>query len=164
MSSPGPTYGVLIAGPGNTIYNNFFGAGISYPALTSNPNSTSFAPYPLMESWNITNQSASIAHTFDGYTLSGSIIGTAYQGGNYWWNYNGTKPYNDNGMIPLGGDYVPLVSNVVKFSESGLPVNHKWNVTLNGTSTSGSGTSTIIIERTFDLIILSIGTINFWAY
>ncbi|MCL4329676.1 MAG: thermopsin family protease, partial [Candidatus Thermoplasmatota archaeon] len=146
-----PTYGVLIGSPGNTIYNNFFGAGISYTAVTFNPNSASIysasiSPYPLMESWNITDQSASNAHTFDGYTLSGSIIGTSYQGGNYWWNYNGTKPYNDGGMIPLGGDYVPLVSNVVTFSETGLPVNHEWNVTLNGSSTSGSRGSTVVFN------------------
>ena len=47
-------------------------------------------------SWNITPQPASNVHTFNGYNLSGNIMGAGFtvvgatsadQGGNFCWNY-----------------------------------------------------------------------------
>ncbi len=58
--------------------------------------------------WNITKQPAYITHYVNGFALSGSIINTNYQGGNYWNNFNGAIPYNNGGLIAYGGDYAPL--------------------------------------------------------
>ncbi|HTW55317.1 MAG TPA: PEGA domain-containing protein, partial [Thermoplasmata archaeon] len=74
-----------------------------------------------------------------GEPLTGSIIGTWYQGGNYWSNYGnqsnpyGVLPYNNTGWIDPGGDYVPLVPFTlyqVTFFETGLPVGATWGVSV----------------------------------
>ena len=91
--------GVLIYASTNLIYNNAFLHPLNFTALS---------PAIFTNTWNISKQPAYVVHCVNGYALSGSIIDTYYQGGNYWWNYNGKIPYNDNGLIGLGGDYVPL--------------------------------------------------------
>ena len=52
----------------------------------------------LQESCCITKQPAYITHYVNGFALSGSIINTNYQGGNYWNNFNGAIPYNNGGF------------------------------------------------------------------
>jgi thermopsin len=98
---------------GDTIYNNFFNTELtayspSYSIYSGNP-----AVY--INRWNITKQPAYITHYVNGFALSGSIIGTYYQGGNYWDNFNGTIPYNNDGLIAFGGDYAPLYYNFMFF-------------------------------------------------
>lgn len=76
-----------------TVYNNYF-------FNTNNAKSSSIIK------WNVTLRPGV------------NIIGGNYLGGNYWSNYLGTGtngigeseiPYNNNGMIQYGGDYLPLV-------------------------------------------------------
>ena len=42
------------------------------------------------------------------FSRSESVVGGPYYGGNYWYKFNGTIPYNDNGLIANVGDYMPL--------------------------------------------------------
>ena len=119
--------GIKIDSSGNTIYNNYFW-GLHFDVLSDYRNSSGVY---VQNTWNISNQSAKDANTFNGYTFSGSVIGTSYQGGNYWWDYAGqTPPFNDyynilsnNPLLNPQGDNVPLVANYVHFIESGLPYN-----------------------------------------
>ncbi len=92
---------------GDLIYNNFFNVEITayspaYSIYSDNP-----AVY--VNEWNVTKQPAYEVHYVNGFALYGSIIHTRYQGGNYWYNFNGTIPYDDYGLIAYGGDYAPLV-------------------------------------------------------
>ena len=85
-----------------------------------------FAPVPtLNNTWNISVQASSNVHLAPGFPLiplTGSIIGTTWQGGNFWWNYGvypnsyADFPYDDglNSSLLItvyitgGGDYAPL--------------------------------------------------------
>ncbi len=96
---------------GNTIYNNAF--IVYYTAYSPTYSIYTYNSGTMyLNMWNITKQPASNVNYFNGYALSGSIVGTTYQGGNFWWNYIGPgTPYTDNGLIAYGGDYVPLVTH-----------------------------------------------------
>src|SRR5208337_2404819 len=100
----------------NTVWGNTFLAG---PIVAANPASvddsgTSVTGVNETESGDLVYN-----NLFDiplpTINLTGSIIGTSYQGGNYWSNYGttsnpfGVLPYNNTGGITAGGDYVPLV-------------------------------------------------------
>ena len=93
-------FGILIWSSGNLVYNNMFLRPVNFTALS---------PKDFSNVWNISKQPAYAVHYINGYALTGSIIHGTYQGGNFWWNYNGTIPYNDYGLIGSGGDYVPLI-------------------------------------------------------
>ncbi len=105
----GAPLGVAIFSSNETIYNNYFDVVLTAYSPDVSIYTGNHAVYK--DRWNITKQPAYIAHYFNGFKLSGSIIGTGYQGGNYWYNFNGTIPYNDYGLIYYGGDYVPLYYN-----------------------------------------------------
>ncbi|HYA10688.1 MAG TPA: hypothetical protein VEH10_03325, partial [Thermoplasmata archaeon] len=95
----------------------------------------------FQDSFNITREPASAVRYASGFPfepLTGSIAGTSYQGGNFWWDYgiasnpfNGADdpydllPYEERGVTPLvgygpayysatyiypGGDYLPLTT------------------------------------------------------
>ena len=102
----GAPLGIAEYSSGDTIYNNYFNVEIT--AYSPNYSIYSGNPAIYMNRWNISRQPAYMVHYFNGFPLSGSIIYTYYQGGNYWYNFNGTIPYNDYGLIAYGGDYVPL--------------------------------------------------------
>ncbi len=156
VSSPQPSYAGLIAPSRfitetngfDRIYNNAFDSN-----LTISETSTTNYNY-----WNETCQpgytpiatgdyppatpcrSAAYSQTMNGLTLTGSIIGSSYQGGNYWVTYGGyanpyanipyiarTTSYNSGGMgQPTGkhvGDFAPLIGFTVyklSFVETGL--------------------------------------------
>jgi thermopsin len=116
--------------------------------------------------WNITpTPAATVNHAagFPEFPLTGTIIGNATQGGNYWWDYGsaanpkGVLPYDEynttlaEAQIYNGGDYYPLIppppmKYAVSFSETGLPAGLTWSVTFNGTAASvltASGTNTL---------------------
>ena len=137
---------------GDMVYNNQFEVGI--PAITDTYDPFECFQYGVCvaltynDTWNVSMQPSSNYTLVDGWNLTGSIIGTWYEGGNYWSNYGispnpyGVLPYNDSGSITVGGDYVPLVPFTLyeaTFVETGLPTGAAWNVTVNGqnyTSTS----------------------------
>ena len=102
----GAPLGIAEYSSGDTIYNNFFDTAIT--AYSPSTSIYSGNPAVYINMWNITKQPAYITHYVNGFALSGSIINTNYQGGNYWNNFNGAIPYNNSGLIAYGGDYVPL--------------------------------------------------------
>lgn len=107
----GPNYTALISGlwlfsSGNLVYNNYFYETLNAANIPFNIYTYNYSTY--FNAWNIAYQSAYYAHYFNGYRLSGSITGTYYQGGNFWWDWDGTIPYTEYGFIAFGGDYVPL--------------------------------------------------------
>jgi thermopsin len=106
----GAPLGIAEYSSGDTIYNNFFDTAITAYSPACSIYSGNSAVYINM--WNITKQPAYITHYVNGFALSGSIINTHYQGGNYWNNFNGTIPYTNNGLIAYGGDYVPLYHGI----------------------------------------------------
>jgi thermopsin len=142
FQAPFNTTGIYEAESGDLIYNNYFGA-MPVPGYTANYNPLSCqinctSAYYL-DQWNVPRENTSAILSVLGQNLSGSIIGTSYQGGNYWANYGnasnpyGVLPYDDSGWIFAGGDYVPLVSvglYNLTFTETGLPTKTVWNVSI----------------------------------
>lgn len=102
----GAPLGIAEYSSGDLIYNNYFDASI--PAYSPNVSIYSGNSALYMDQWNISVQPAYVAHYFNGFKLSGSITHGLYQGGNYWYNFNGNIPFNDYGLIYYGGDYAPL--------------------------------------------------------
>ncbi|MCI4343947.1 MAG: thermopsin family protease, partial [Thermoplasmata archaeon] len=138
------------------VYNNYFGAYSATVNATANAGATD------LTFWNATCQGGynplsapsypgptvceplSYAQSIDGYTLSGSIVASHYQGGNFWAAY-GNEP-NPYANIPFkarttslttpaagelagtafgfAGDYAPLITTTVydpTYTETGLP-------------------------------------------
>jgi thermopsin len=136
---------------GDMIYNNYFAVPVPAITPTYDPLSCQILCEPAIyfDAWNVTRQPASNVRWVDGVPLSGNIIGLRWQGGNYWENYGtasnpyGVLPYNDSGLITVGGDYYPLTPPLhkVTFTERGLPAGTSWSVTLNGITMNGAGTS-----------------------
>jgi thermopsin len=135
--------GIYEAESGDLIYNNYFDVPVPAVTPSSDPVSCEVVCYPAIynDTWNVTDQPASDYQVLDGANLTGSIIQSSYQGGNFWWNYGtqsdpfGVLPYNDSGTIITGGDYVPLIDfslYTVNFTESGLPSGAFWNITVDG--------------------------------
>jgi Thermopsin len=136
------------------VYNNAFEAYSPTVNATANAGSTD------VTFWNATCQAGynplsaasypgptvceplSYAQSIDGYTMTGSIVASNYQGGNYWAGYgNAANPYANlpykarltsvTGMAEIAstvagfaGDYAPLITTTVykgTFTETGLP-------------------------------------------
>jgi len=154
---------------GDLVYNNQFEVGIPAITITYDPFGCDqygyCGPVTYNDTWNVTMQPASNYTLVDGWNLTGSIIGTWYQGGNYWSNYGttldpfGVLPYNNTGAITVGGDYVPLVPYSlypVTFQETGLVVGIAWNVTENGVFLSTNSSAQIEVDSpngTFSLLV-----------
>jgi thermopsin len=143
------TQGINESESGDLIYNNYF--SVPYPAITPtfDPLSCQIEcePVTYTDLWNISQQPASDFTVVMDVTLTGSIIGTTYQGGNYWSIYGtavqpyGILPVNDDGWITEGGDFVPLIPSTVfpiLFTEIGLSGGTTWGVTLIGVTTNSS--------------------------
>ncbi|MGP8067841.1 MAG: thermopsin family protease [Thermoplasmata archaeon] len=163
---------------GDLVYNNFFEVGI--PAITP-----AYDPFPCdqygycsflayNDTWNVSVQPVTNYSILNGWNLTGSIIGTSYQGGNFWSNYGtqadpfGVLPYNDSGAITNGGDYVPLVASTlfpVTFTESGLPSGSQWWVNLtNGLSFSSASTAVTfsVANGTYDYTVAAPAGYQSW--
>ncbi|WP_237265280.1 thermopsin family protease [Thermoplasma sp. Kam2015] len=139
----GEPLGLAVYSSNNTIYNNFFSTEIT--AISPSISIYSGNPAMYTNMWNITVQPATNVHMFDGQILTGSIVGGNYQGGNFWYNFNGTVPYNDDGMIEYGGDYEPL--NLIDLK----PAN---SVTLNG------NVPYLMTSPYFQRYLLNLGPVN----
>jgi thermopsin len=132
-SSPPPSSALLGGGPwaiqisesNDSIYNNY--VDTPWTCYMANYNFVSGIVEFWNDTFNISRQPATNVHYAVGFPyepLTGSILGTSYQGGNYWWDYGiavslsgdgasdpyGQLPYNEGGWIIFGGDWVPLVA------------------------------------------------------
>jgi thermopsin len=149
---PDNTTGVFEAESGDLLYNNYF--ELPDPAYTPIVDPASCVvvcrPLSVVDRWNVSLAPAATSRLVLGMNLTGSIIGTWYQGGSYWSNYGsqtnpyGLLPYNDTARIAHFGDYVPLVPfslYAVTFHESGAPAGTPWSVTALNVTTSTSGTN-----------------------
>jgi thermopsin len=130
----GPPFAIFAYEGGDLIYNNWVGTSIT--AYSPPVNMFNGAKQANAESWNLTAvEPAKYRTTFDGFTLTGAIVG-AWQGGNFWIDYVvGTGlPYDEYGYIVTGGDSfpLPLIAYAVTFSVSGLFPGVEWSVTING--------------------------------
>jgi thermopsin len=170
-STPGAigSYGSQVAltlwSSGNLAYNNAFLT--PYTAYTPTVNIYTGASAVYHDRWNVSQQSASNVRVVNGWQLSGNILGLSYEGGNYWGNYGtasdpyGVLPYNDGGLITVGGDYLPLLPfpiYLVQFTETGLPHGTDWSVTLNGI-TASSTTSTVWFYDPAGTYAYTVGTV-----
>ncbi len=119
-------FSLVVAESNDLIYDNEFAAqkGTAYE-LAYNDYSDAFDLFH--ETFNISRQPATDVHFAPGFPwepLSGSVVGTLYQGGNYWWDYGlvdppddlaqsgdayGELPYTEGVWIYSVGDWVPLV-------------------------------------------------------
>lgn len=131
----GPPVAIWAFESGDWIYNNWVGTSIT--AFAPNVNMFFGSPQLNAENWNLTQiEPAFIVSIFNGYWLTGSIIGSAWQGGNFWADYApGTAlPYDEFGYIATGGDYLPypLIAYAVVFAAYGPGFGGAWSVTMNG--------------------------------
>ena len=152
---------------GDRIYNNYF--DVPFPAITPvfDPLSCQIncTPAVYTDVWNVSKEPANASSTVLGDTLTGSILNTWYQGGNYWANYGsqsnpyGVLPYNDSGAITSGGDFVPLVPYTlypVTFAETGLPAGTVWGVSLLVTANTSASSLTVAAPNgTYDYSVVS---------
>jgi thermopsin len=141
--------GIEEAESSDTVYNNAV-----YTTLTASTPRTD--PYTGANAtdkdrWNIENESAAVvthAPGFPDIALTGSIVGTSYQGGNFWWDYGfadnpfGKLPYTADGNIRHGGDSVPLVvAASATFQENGYTGTGTWGVTVTRDSFESEGST-----------------------
>jgi len=174
---PGDYYGyapigLVVESSGNTVYNNAFTSTIPLVSISgTGANIYSGGNATYTDRFNITRESAANTTRFNGITLSGSIINTSYQGGNYFYNYfgNGTVPYNGsgvgfvfngqgifNGSINHGYSYDPLVlaSYATNVSARGLPAGTETYFDINNAiyNISYGGQNTIYLPNgTYDI-------------
>ncbi len=144
-----PSTGLVVSESYDRIWNNAFYTNGTASAAASDQdfwNVTCQAGYAPLSSPTYpgptTCQSASFVTSYLGFSLSGSILGTTYQGGNFWFNYgNAANPYanipyaarstsitSSAGIAatanPFRGDYAPLIAYSVydpTFYATGLP-------------------------------------------
>ncbi len=151
--------GIQVFEPGDLIYNNKVTTNV--PATGFDFNLYSGAFQVNQDDWNLSGAApASTVRTVNGYGLTGSIVGSAWQCGNSWGNYTagGPLPYNDPQVvdapgpvvvpfIETGGDYcpVPLPTFSVTFTESGLASGY-WGVALAGTVETAAAGSPIVFQ------------------
>ncbi|MFZ3355510.1 MAG: thermopsin family protease [Thermoplasmata archaeon] len=144
----GEQLGLTLYESKDLIYNNAFLT--PFTAFTPTVNIYNGAAEQYQDHWNIPKQPASDRMAVNGWILEGSIIGTDWQGGNFWQDYGtfinpyGVLPYDEGGLISYHGDYVPLIPfrlYTLTFTETGLPHGTSWSVTLNGVTFTTTGKS-----------------------
>jgi thermopsin len=136
--------GLAVDESGDTIYNNLF---YNNPVTAESLATDIYGGEPVeyADTWNITPQAAtnvSYAPNWPSFPLTGSIIGTADQGGNFWWDYGtvsspwgksnpyGILPYSEQHSIAYGGDFAPLLYTpiyTITANVTGLPASVEWD-------------------------------------
>jgi thermopsin len=180
LISPGTLFGgapigLIIASSHNTIYNNKFKTTIPIVSLDGSlGNLYTDGKVTYENRFNITKKPSTNIKVIDGQKLFGSIISTAYQGGNYYYNYfgNGAQSYNGsgvglvfndqtifNGSINYAYDHSPLVlySYNVNIKATGLPrtqtgtINGYFDINNDILSVAASGTNICLPNGTYEL-------------
>jgi thermopsin len=183
-----PNFDAMFLGEsGDTVYNNYFATpttiwtsyfdfwdysaqsyvdtfNVPYTTCTPNANIWNGGVCQFPVTW------------VNGFPLTGNYIDGTYSfvnwvGGNYYTNFPctllggiGSIPYNDNGLITNGGDYLPLCGNgnPVEFQETGLPAGTPWTVTFAGMTESSVGLSYIDFEvpggASYSYTVSTVGT------
>lgn len=123
-------FGLVLYSGNNTIYNNYF--DVQYPAYNPGYNVYWGVNTIYINHWNISKEPLNYTYHFNGIPLSGNVLNTGYQGGNFWYDFNGQVPFNDLGLIKYGGDYLTLNFTQIPlvFKESGLTNGTYWSVEL----------------------------------
>ncbi|MGA7924152.1 MAG: hypothetical protein WCA77_09265, partial [Thermoplasmata archaeon] len=149
-----PSTALVVSESFDRIYNNAFDAhgsmleasASSGPTYSTWWNATCQAGYDPLSAGRYPGprvcEPLSYSQSVNGFTLKGSIVGSTYEGGNFWASYGKeANPYanlpfvsrtaGDTGRPGLGsptagavGDYAPLITTTVyehDFSEKGLP-------------------------------------------
>jgi thermopsin len=155
FDSGNATTGILEWESGDLLYNNF--VAVPLPAVTPMFDAASCltvcAVASYTDRWNVSLEPANATQRVLDATLTGSILRTWYQGGNYWSNYGtasnpyGVLPYNDSRRITVGGDYYPLTPSAVysvTFDESGLLPGDLWTVTCLGVTTNSTTNASVV--------------------
>ncbi len=130
----GPPIGIFAFESGDLIYNN--NVSTTIPAYSADVNFFYGFGQLNLENWNLSMVEPAFAlQLFNGFVLGGTIVPSAYQGGNFWGNYvvGSGLPYDDYGFIQSGGDAFPLpiTAYIVTFVLSGHGA-ATWSVTLDG--------------------------------
>lgn len=154
INAYGAPLGLSLYGSGNTIYNNYFDTYFTAYSPTFNPYNGFTVLWNNM--WNVSLRPASSVSVVNGIPLSGSITGGPYEGGNYWWNFAGTVPYNDNLLIYPQGDYLPLNGLMpVQNPSGGLNNNSGINAVPNPVVPN---TTPVVVPLVSNLVVTHYGT------
>jgi thermopsin len=144
----GPPIAIFAFESGDLIYNNYVATSIT--AYAPNENFFYGSPQLNQESWNLPMvEPHSYSVSFNGYTLRGTIVRSAWQGGNYWADYvpGSALPYDEYGFIATGGDYFPYpitaFSVTFTLSERGSVT---WSVTVNGVTETTTSHTLVFYE------------------
>jgi len=144
----GPPIAIFAFESGDLIYNNYVATSIT--AYAPNENFFYGSPQLNQESWSLPMvEPRWYGMSFNGYTLRGTIVRSAWQGGNYWADYvpGSTLPYDEFGFIAAGGDYFPYpitaFSVTFTLSERGSVT---WSVTVNGVTQTTTSHTLVFYE------------------
>ncbi len=146
-ASNGPPIAIFAFESGDLIYNNWVGTSIT--AYVPNANMFTGAPQLNAEGWNLPMvEPAHYVNVVNGYALSGTIVPSQWQGGNYWADYvpGSPLPYDEYGYIATGGDFFPypITAYAVDFLLVGS--GGTWSVTLNGVTQTTSTHELVFYE------------------
>jgi hypothetical protein len=108
-------------------------------------------PQLNLENWNLSMvEPRHYAMFVNGYILTGTIVPSHWQGGNFWADYvpGSSLPYDEYGYIASGGDYFPypIVAYSVVFVLSGHGSGTEWSVTVNGVNETTWGSVLVFYE------------------
>ena len=134
-ASNGPPIAIFAFEGGDLIYDNAVETSIT--AYAPDANMFFGSPQLNAENWNLPMvEPAFYTNVFNGFALTGTIVPSQWQGGNYWADYvpGSPLPYDEYGYIATGGDFFPypITAYAVVFAlaEHGPLVG--WSVTVNG--------------------------------
>ncbi len=101
--------GMTVYSSNNTIYNNNFNVMLTVISLDYNIYNGGSPTYN--NTYNVPSVPSSTVTTFNGLSMSGSVVNNGYVSGNVWWDEVPGQPYNDSGLMQSSYDYSPVVPN-----------------------------------------------------
>ena len=101
--------GLTVYSSNNTIYNNNFNVLLTVVSKDYNIYNGGSPIYN--NTYNVPSVPPSTVTTFNGLSMSGSVVNNGYVSGNVWWDEVPGQPYNDSGLMQSSYDYSPVVPN-----------------------------------------------------